>query len=121
MQKVQQALANIGIPVFALSWKPTQNNQQPPAQYVVYTTHITEDEHWDDAFVRYKILVYLNLWSKTDPKEMTRLIRSAMRQGGFSLSDESDEFEDDTQTFRVSSTYVIWEGAENGVQNEQPE
>ena len=43
MQQVQQALSGIGIPVLAGVWRATTPNQNPPPQYVVYSTTKTED------------------------------------------------------------------------------
>ena len=105
MKEVQQALADIGIPVYALVLRATS---PPPTQYIVYTTMTTEDEHWDDTLLRYKIYVYLNLWSKSDPTEMTLTVRNAMRSGGFEMVEESDSFEDETEMYLVSSTWVFW-------------
>ena len=45
MKRVQDALRNIGIPVFAGAWKATAEGVTPPPQYLVYTTQIYEDEH----------------------------------------------------------------------------
>ena len=67
MKRVQEALQPTGIPAFAGAWKSTVAYPVTPEQYLVYTTMITEDEHWDDAARRYRVHVYLNLWSKTDP------------------------------------------------------
>ena len=58
MKRVQNALRNIGIPVFAGAWKATAENTTPPHQYLVYTTQTYEDEHWDDANRRYRVYVY---------------------------------------------------------------
>ncbi|MEE3469022.1 MAG: phage head closure protein, partial [Eubacterium sp.] len=45
MRQVQQALANIGIPVYAGIWRATSPNQNPPEQYCVYSTTTTEGSH----------------------------------------------------------------------------
>ena len=105
MKEVQRALANIGIPVYELVLGATA---PPPTQYIVYTTMTTEDEHWDDTLLRYKVYVYLNLWSKSDPTEMTLTVRNAMRSGGFEMVEESDSFEDETEMYLISSTWVFW-------------
>ena len=108
MREVQRALSDIGIPVFALVWRPIGMQKTAPDQYVVYTTMTTEDEHWDDSPIRYKIYVYLNLWSKADPTEKQMAIRNAMRLNGFEMVEETDSFEDDTKMYEVSSTWVLW-------------
>ena len=42
MRQVQEALKNIGIPVIAGIWRATSPNQNPPVQYVVYSSTTTE-------------------------------------------------------------------------------
>ena len=78
MKQVQDALKNIGIPVMAGVWRATTANQNPPVQYVVYSTTMTEASHQDDQVTSYRTFVYLNLWSDIDPTEMANRIRQAM-------------------------------------------
>ena len=62
MRQVQEALKDIGIPVIAGIWRATSENQNPPLQYVVYSSTTTEtafqDEKWiistlgEDSFKR---------------------------------------------------------------------
>lgn len=91
MKLVQQALANIGIPVMAGVWRATGPNQNPPAQYVVYSTKTTEEFHYDDHVASLRTFVYLNLWSTTDPTEMADRIRAAMYAAGFFIVEETDK------------------------------
>ena len=108
MRIVQNALREIGIPVFAGAWKPTPENPTAPDQYVVYTTMVTEEEHWDDEFRQYRVYVYLNLWSKGDPTEMVRRIRTDMRLAGFGFYEETDSYNDETDYNLVAATLVIY-------------
>ena len=108
MRIVQNALREIGIPVFAGVWKPTPENPTAPDQYVVYTTMVTEEEHWDDEFRQYRVYVYLNLWSKGDPTEMVRRIRTDMRLAGFGFYEETDSYNDETDYNLVAATWVIY-------------
>ena len=78
MKQVQEALKHIGIPVMAGVWRATTANQNPPVQYVVYSTTMTEASHQDDSVTSYRTFVYLNLWSDIDPTEMANRIRQAM-------------------------------------------
>ena len=55
MKQVQNALRNIGIPVMAGVWRATSPNQNPPAQYVVYSTAKTEDSHGMYALVDHEV------------------------------------------------------------------
>ena len=48
----------------------THLNQNPPQQYVVYSTTKTESSHYDDHVSAVRTFVYLNLWSDTDPTAM---------------------------------------------------
>ena len=107
MKEVQEALKATGIPAFALAWRSTQQNQTAPDLYIVYTTMTTETEHWDDAPRRYLIYVYLNIWCKNDPTDARNSVRSAMRSSGFALVEESDSYEEDTQSYLVSSTWLM--------------
>lgn len=45
MRQVQDALKNIGLPVMAGVWRATSPNQNPPVQYVVYSSTTTEDAY----------------------------------------------------------------------------
>ena len=49
MKQVQDALKNIGIPVMAGVWRATTPSQNPPLQYAVYSTTMTEASHQDDS------------------------------------------------------------------------
>ena len=108
MKIVQDALMPTGIPAFACAWRPTAAQPAPPAQYLVYTTQTVEDEHWDDAFQRYRVYVYMNLWSANDPTTAITSIRSAMRQAGFAMLEESDSYSADARQTLVAWTWVFW-------------
>ena len=105
MKRVQAALRSVGIPVFAGAWKATAENATPPRQYLVYATQTYED----DANRRYRVYIYLNLWSTVDPNEAIRLVRAAMRKAGFAFSDEAVSYNDDTRQTLVAWTWVCWE------------
>ena len=113
MKEVQDALRTTGIPAFALAWRSTEAYPTAPDQYIVYTSMTTESEHWDDALCQYQIYVYLNLWSKDDPTGAARSIRQAMRSGGFALVEESDSFEEETEYFCISSTWLLRKEADS--------
>jgi hypothetical protein len=53
MKQVQQALVDIGIPVFVGAWRATPGQPTPPAQYLVYSPVTTEDSHHDDHVIAY--------------------------------------------------------------------
>ena len=91
MKQVQEALKGIGIPVMAGIWRATSPNQNPPVQYVVYSTTTTEASHQDDMTTSYRTFVYLNLWSDIDPTDMAGHIRAAMYAYGFAMVEESDK------------------------------
>ena len=91
MRQVQEALKDIGIPVYAGIWRQTTDQPYAPVQYCVYSTTTTEAEHEDDHPSRYRTYVYLNLWSDTDPTEMRYRIREAMYTAGFGMVEESDK------------------------------
>ena len=91
MRQVQQALSGLNIPVYAGVWRSPSSDQNPPAQYVVYSTSTTEAAHEDDHPSGYRTYVYLNLWSDSDPTEMRYAIRNAMYAAGFGMVEESDK------------------------------
>ena len=91
MRQVQNALADLGIPVMTGIWRATTPVQNSPVQYVVYSTTKTEASHQDDRVTSYRTYVYLNLWSETDPTEMANHIRSAMYAADFAMIEESDK------------------------------
>ena len=115
MKEVQEALRDIGIPVFAGIWRATSADQNPPPQYCVYSTTTVEAEHEDDHPSRYRTFVYLNLWSETDPTEMRYAIRSAMYAAGFGMVEESDKgynqpaYDTATREYTVQWTWCIAE------------
>lgn len=91
MKHVQTALAGIGIPVMAGVWRATSANQNPPTQYVVYSTVKTEESWQDDRVTSFRTYVYMNLWSDIDPTDMAGTIRTAMYNAGFWMVEESDK------------------------------
>lgn len=115
MKQVQQALQGIGIPVYAGIWRATSSNQNPPIQYVVYSTTTTEVAHQDDQVTAFKTFVYLNLWSDGDPTEMAGRIRAAMYAAGFAMIEESDKgynqpaYDTATRQFTVQWTWCWYE------------
>lgn len=109
MKLVQDALRPTGIPAFAGAWKATAEHPTAPDQYLVYTTMRTEDEHWDDGALQYRVYIYLNLWSMSDPIAAIRLVRDAMRSAGFAMQDETDSYNDDTRQTLIAWTWVCWE------------
>ena len=120
MKQVQEALANIGIPVMAGIWRATSENQNPPLQYVVYSSTTTEAEHYDDHVRALRTYVYLNLWSDIDPSEMAESIRQAMFGYGFGMLEESDKgynhpaYDPPTKTYTVQWTWVWYEEVDYG-------
>ena len=113
MKRIQDALATTGIPAYAGVWRPTAEYKSPPPQYLVYSTLIIEDDHMDDILVRYKLYVYLNLWSTGDVTEWIRKVRAAMRAAGFQMQDETDRgynqpaYNTDADLFSVFWTWVL--------------
>lgn len=88
MKLVQDALKGIGIPVFPDAWRPMGENQNPPAQYCVYTVNTVPDLSADDGLRAVTFYVYLNLWSTGDPTAMAAKIRRAMFAAGFGMVEE---------------------------------
>lgn len=88
MKLVQEALQGIGIPVFPDAWRPTGAEQNPPAQYCVYTTSTVPAQNADDHLRAISTYVYLNLWSENDPTAMAARIRRAMFAAGFGMVEE---------------------------------
>ena len=112
MKEVQEALRAIGIPVLAGVWRATSREQNPPAQYCVYSTTTTEAAHEDDHVSSFRTYVYLNLWSDFDPTEMADTIRRAMYGYGFTMLEESDKgynqpaYDTATRQYTVQWTWV---------------
>ncbi len=115
MRQVQQALQGLGIPVYAGVWRASGADQNPPAQYVVYSTTTAEAAHEDDRPSLYRTYVYLNLWSETDPTEMRYAIREAMYAAGFGMVEESDKgynqpaYDTATRSYTVQWTWCLAE------------
>lgn len=120
MKQVQDALKNI-IQVQQDVYRPDSADMSTPAQYAVYTTVATEDEHWDDEAQSMKTFVYMNLWSQTDPTEKAKEIRKAMKEAGFSMAEESTgntrgeaNYAEGPKYFCVSWTWVYREVITDG-------
>ena len=115
MKQVQQALSGLDIPVYAGVWRATSANQNPPPQYVVYSTTTTEASHMDDRVTSYRTYVYLNLWSDGDPTDTAAKIRSAMYSAGFAIVEESDKgynqpaYDTATRQYTVQWTWCLRE------------
>lgn len=113
MKEVQQALKDIGIPVFAGIWRSSAQSQNPPPMYVVYSTTTIEAAHEDDHASWLRTYVYLNLWSETDPTEMRNTIRAAMYAAGFAMVEETDKgynmpaYDTATRSFTVQWTWCL--------------
>ena len=114
MKQVQEALVNIGIPVLAGIWRATSPDQNPPVQYVVYSSTTTENSHQDDHVTSFRTYVYMNLWSDIDPTDMAETIRQAMYDHGFSILEESDKgynqpaYDAATRQYTVQWTWVLY-------------
>ena len=117
MRQVQEALKDIGIPVIAGIWRATSPNQNPPVQYVVYSSTTTETAFQDDRPVGYRTYVYLNLWSDIDPTDAADRIRSAMYAAGFVMVEESDKgynqpaYDMATHQYTIQWTWCLYEEA----------
>ena len=85
MKRVQQALADLGIPVFAGIWRATSSSPNAPDQYLVYSTTTKEETHFDDRVIATRTFVYLNLWSAGDPTLTAARVREAMYSAGFGM------------------------------------
>ena len=115
MKQVQTALSTLGIPVMAGIWRATSPVQNPPSQYVVYSTTTTEGSHHDDHVTSLRTYVYLNLWSDIDPTETANRIRSMMYAAGFSMIEESDKgynqpaYDSATRQYTVQWTWCLRE------------
>jgi len=115
MKEVQAALKDIGIPVLAGVWRAASADQNPPPQYVVYSSTTIESSHADDHVTSYRTFVYLNLWSKFDPTDMRDKIRKAMYDFGFSIREESDKgynqpsYDTFTHQYTIQWTWVWYE------------
>ena len=120
MKQVQMALKDLGVPVFAGIWRPTGGLQNPPPQYLVYSSTSKEETHFDDQVVATKTFVYLNLWSVHDPTDTKILVRQAMYRAGFGLVEETDKgynqplYETSTRLYVVQWTWSLYEEIDDG-------
>lgn len=120
MRQVQSALKDIGIPVMAGVWRATSPRQNPPEQYVVYSSTTTESSHADDRVTSMRTYVYLNLWSEIDPTPMRDKIRAAMYSAGFGMLEETDNgynqpaYDTATRAYTIQWTWVWREEVDYG-------
>ncbi len=115
MKQVQDALKDTGIPVFAGIWKTTPGQQNPPSQYLVYSSTTKEETHFDDQVIGLKTFVYLNLWSLGDPTQAAALVRNAMYESGFGMVEETDQgynqpaYDTATRLYSIQWTCSLYE------------
>lgn len=115
MRQVQNALRPLGIPVFAGIWRPADGKQNPPSQYLVYSSSRKEETHYDDRVIATRTFVYLNLWSVHDPTETKERVRVLMYQAGFGLIEETDKgynqpaYDALTRLYTVMWTWSLYE------------
>lgn len=120
MKQVQLALKDLGVPVFAGIWRPTDGHQNPPAQYLVYSSTTKEETHYDDQVIARRTYVYLNLWSISDPTTTKERVRQMMYAAGFGMVEESDKgynqpaYDSQTRLFSVQWTWSLYEEVQNG-------
>ena len=120
MKQVQLALKELGVPVFAGIWRPTDGQQNPPSQYLVYSSTTKEETHYDDQVIARRTYVYLNLWSDIDPTDMADTIRQAMYAYGFTMVEESDKgynqpaYDTATRQYTVQWTWCWREDVDYG-------
>lgn len=120
MKQVQDALKSLDIPVYAGIWRPADGRQNPPAQYLVYSSSMKEEAHQDDYMVATRTFVYLNLWSVHDPTATKELVRSLMYRAGFGLVEETDKgynqpaYDTLTRLFSVQWTWSLYEEVSHG-------
>ena len=115
MKQVQEALKDLDVPVIAGVWRATSPDQNPPLQYVVYSSTTIEASHQDDHVTSFRTFVYLNLWSDIDPTETANRIRQMMYDYGFIMREESDKgynqpaYDTYTRQYTVQWTWVWYE------------
>ena len=108
-----QALASTGIPTYAGTWKETAQYPQPPEAYIVHTQMLTEDFHADDHIEDYRVFVYANLWSESDPRKLAARVRNAMHADGWGMEEENTDYDEGAKRFHVAWTWTRAEDAED--------
>lgn len=115
MRQVQEALANLGIPVYPDVWR-SENGEFAPAQYVVYVANHIETDFWDGAPHTLLSNIYMNLWSMTPPTQTAETLKTLMWSAGFEMKEEltgnsynSTRYDEDIQYYCVSWTWVLRE------------
>ncbi len=120
MKQVQKALEGLGVPVMAGVWRATSADQNPPLQYVVYSSTTTESSAHDDRVTSLRTYIYMDLWSDIDPTETANRIRSMMYAAGFGMLEESDKgynqpaYDTATKQYTVQWTWVWREDVDYG-------
>lgn len=121
MKQVQDALAGIGIDVFADAYRAKDASQAAPESYVVYVVRAIEIEHQDDEPTALRTFVYMNLWTKKRPQEYAKRIRKAMRAAGFGMDEESTgntqadaNYSEGVRYYNVNWTWTIEEAIDDG-------
>lgn len=106
-----QALATAGIPTYAGTWKETKEYPKPPEAYIVHTQMRVEDFHDDDLLKDYRLFVYANLWSVSDPTALAARVRRVMHADGWGMEEETVDYDEDAKRFHVAWTWVRLEAA----------
>lgn len=109
----QQVLASTGIPTYAGVWRETAEFPKPPEAYIVHTQMRVEDFHDDDHIEDYRLFVYANLWSSSDPTELAAKVRRTMHMDGWGMDEETTDYDEEAKRFHVAWTWVRLEDAED--------
>lgn len=113
MKQVQTALRGL-IDAYEGAYKAT--GAKAPERYVIYTTMTIEADHSDDMPQTLQTYVYMDLWDSSDPTDMARKIRRAMKATGFAMDEErtgnsnvSDGYESSAGMYCINWTWVYRE------------
>lgn len=123
MKQVQEALRELGVPVYRDAYRPESEKAGAAQQYIVYVTMTQETAYWDDEEHERKTYVYMNLWSEISPTETARKTRAALRKAGFAMVEErtgssgaNPDYDIDAQMHCINWTWLYREEITDGAE-----
>ena len=107
--RVMAALADVGFPVYFGGWKATTAGELPPNIYAAFTTVTQPHTYADNRRKGWRHYVYITLWASGTYTSQRQAVIDALESAGFAVTDDTEDYEDDTKMFRCSITAFFLE------------
>ena len=87
-------------------WVTLPVNDMAPEQYITFNVRQVDEFYANDAPAGTYYTVYVDLFSSTDDQHKADAIKTAMVNAGFAMTDDMPMYENDTDRWHYSTTWV---------------